>query len=361
MTPILAAHALRRRYGRRDVVDDVHLALTPGEVLAVLGPNGAGKSTLFRMLLLLERADAGRIVFDGRDASPGDADANRRMAGVFQRPYLFDATVARNVDYGLRARGVGARDSATRTRAALDWLGIAHLADARVRTLSAGEAQRVALARALVLEPDVLLLDEPTASLDIAARRRFREDLSRLVRRHAKAVVLITHDAADAFTLADRIAVMEDGRIVQAGTPDDLLLSPATPFVAAFTGAELLLDGEVIAVEEGLIVARLESGALVHAALRENEPAPAGHVHVAYRPEDVTLSTADTGATSAINHYECVVDSIVPDGALVRVRLSGEAQLNALVTRRSAAALSLEAGTPVIAHLKATALHLFRM
>jgi ABC-type Fe3+/spermidine/putrescine transport system ATPase subunit len=361
VNPLLAAHDLRRRYGNRDVVDIAHLFVMPGEVLAVLGPNGAGKSTLFRLLLLLERADAGRVLLDGRDATPGDAGARRRMAGVFQRPYLFDGTVSDNVAYGLRARGADAKDCALRTREALAWLGIEHLARARVRTLSGGEAQRVALARALVLEPDVLLLDEPTASLDIAARRRFREDLSRLVRRHAKCVLLITHDPADAFTLADRIAVMEGGRIVQTGTPDDLLLSPATPFVAAFTGAELLLDGEVVAVEEGLLVARLHSGALVHAALREGEASPVGErVHVAYRPEDVTLSTsAESGTTSAINHYDVVVDSIVPDGALVRVRLSGEAQLNALVTRRSASALSLEAGTRVVAHLKATALRAY--
>src|SRR5690606_27891674 len=185
------------------------LALHPGEVLAVLGPNGAGKSTLFRLLLLLERANEGRVVFDGREVRPGDRVARRRMAGVFQRPCLFDGTVERNVAFGLAARGVPRHERAARVAEALEWLGIGAYARSPVHALSGGEAQRVALARALALRPDVLLLDEPTANLDVSVRRRFRDELAPLVRARTRAALLITHDPGDAFALADRIAVIQ--------------------------------------------------------------------------------------------------------------------------------------------------------
>ncbi|MGH7505432.1 MAG: ABC transporter ATP-binding protein, partial [Longimicrobiales bacterium] len=234
--PLLRAEGLIRRYGGRTVVDVDALEVRPGEVVAVLGPNGAGKSTLFRLLLLLERPDAGRILLDGRPVAPGDAAAAKRIAGVFQRPYLFEGTVAANIGYGLQARGVPAAERRLRVDEALDWLEIGALRDEPVHTLSGGESQRVALARALVVQPDLLLLDEPTANLDVSVRRRFREDLERLARRRARSALLITHDPGDAFALADTVAVMQAGRIVQSCAPDRLVLEPATPFIAAFTG-----------------------------------------------------------------------------------------------------------------------------
>jgi molybdopterin-binding protein len=359
----LRAEGLVRRYGDRTVVDVDVLEVGSGEVVAVLGPNGAGKSTLFRMLLLQERPDAGCIVLNGRQVHPGDAAAARQVAGVFQRPYLFDGTVAANVGYGLRARGVGRRERKRRVDEALEWLEIRALRDARIGSLSGGEAQRVALARALVVDPDLLLLDEPTANLDVSVRRRFREDLERLVRQRAGAAVLITHDPGDAFALADTVAVMQSGRIVQAGPPDRLVLEPATPFIAAFTGAELMLDGAVRSAEEGLVTVEVAAGLCVVAAAwtdRASPPSPGQRVHVAYRPEDVVLATPeDAGVTSAINRFTLTVTGVFPSGGLVRVRLGDVLVLSALVTRRSAEALRLEPGRKVVAQLKATALHAF--
>src|SRR5690606_397599 len=141
--------------------------------------------------------------------------------------------------------GMNARERAARAADALGWLDLERFADASVHQLSGGEAQRVALARALVLEPAVLLLDEPTSNLDVAVRRRFRRDFERTARARAGAVVLITHDATEAFGLADRVAVLQDGRILQEGTPDEIVLRPASPFAAELTGAELLLHGVV--------------------------------------------------------------------------------------------------------------------
>jgi tungstate transport system ATP-binding protein len=360
--PLLRVEDLVRKYGRRTVVAVDALEVRPGEVVAVLGPNGAGKSTLFRLLLLLEKPDAGRILFEGRAVECGDAIALRRIAGVFQKPYLFAGTVADNVAYGLRARRVPAAERVRRIGEALSWLGLSALRDAPVHALSGGEAQRVALARALVIEPALLVLDEPTANLDVTVRRRFREDLEHVARSRARAVLMITHDPGDAFALADRVAVMQEGRIVQTGPPDRLVLEPATPFIAAFTGAELLLDGAVRSVEEDVIAVEIGRDACLYAtAGSDAEPLRIGQrAHVAYRPEDVVLARPDeAGVTSAVNRFVARIDAAVPAGGLVRIRLSGAVPLVALVTRRSAEALGLEPGREVVAQVKATALRVF--
>jgi molybdopterin-binding protein len=363
VTPeILRAEGLFRRLGGRVVVDIDHLGVHRGEILAVLGPNGAGKSTLFRMLLLLETPDRGAVYFEGRAVGPGDRAARRGLAGVFQRPHLFSGSVAANVALGLHDRGLTRAERASRVATALRVFGLDHLASSDVRTLSGGEAQRVAVARALAVEPEVLLLDEPTAGLDIPVRRSLREDLERAVRVRAGAVVLVTHDPADAFALANRIAVMEAGRIVQIGTPEDLVLEPTTPFVAAFTGADLLLDGAVDAVEGGLVRMRTANGTAVWGVSADLAPSDGDSVHASYRPEDITLVAAEAAApTSAINRFRVRVSSAITTGALVRVRLEGELALTALITRRSAEALEVHAGSALEAHLKATAVRVYRI
>ncbi|MEX0893705.1 MAG: ABC transporter ATP-binding protein [Gemmatimonadota bacterium] len=369
--PLLRAEELRHSYGGRTVLDLELLEVAAGEIVAVLGPNGAGKSTLFRLLLLLEAPDRGRILLGGRPLRSGDTAARRRLAGVFQRPWLFSGSVAMNVAFGLRARGVGAAERRARVAEALGWLGVAELAEAPVHTLSGGEAQRVALARALVLRPELLLLDEPTAGLDIAVRRSFREDVERAVRAHAGGAVLITHDAADAFAVADRVAVLEEGRLTQMGTPAALAAAPASTFVAAFTGQELLLHGTVETVDPDGLLRVLTSGGVrllapppaaaeppgTHAA----EPPGAGAaVHVAYRPEDVALAAGHEEApSSVVNRFPVRVAAVTPAGPLVRVRLEGPLPLVALLTRQSAERLALVPGAPAEARLKAAALRTF--
>ncbi|MEJ2502124.1 MAG: ABC transporter ATP-binding protein, partial [Gemmatimonadota bacterium] len=313
MGVILEARGLVRRYGGRAVVDVDRLALAEGEVVAVLGPNGAGKSTLFRLLLGLEQADAGELRLRGRVTHPGDEDARRRLVGVFQKPHLFSGTVGDNLRFGLRSHGVARADWPDRVDRALAELGIGALRDADVRRLSGGEAQRVALARGLVLEPDLLLLDEPTASLDVTVRRRFREELGPIMRERARGVLLISHDPSDAFDLADRVAVMEDGRIVQVGTPEELTVDPATPFVAAFTGAELLLDGVVEGVGDGTVDVRSGDCTLV-ARGPEGRLQPGDRVHVRYRPEDVVLAPGEAPDVSARNRLPMTVRSLTPAG-----------------------------------------------
>jgi molybdopterin-binding protein len=357
--PLLRAVAIERRIAGRTVLAVDELVVENGEIVAVLGPNGAGKSTLFRVLLLLERPDAGTIELRGRAVGTRDLAARRRLAGVFQQPHLFAGSVRENVAFALRARAAEGASLAAACDAALVRVGVAHLADRDVATLSGGEAQRVALARAVVCHPDVLLLDEPTAGLDAQARRAFRRDLERAVRTGASAAVLITHDAADAFALADRVVVLEAGRVVQVGAPADLIASPATPFVAEFTGAEIVVDGVVAATHDALVDITLDQGVVLQAVAAM--PLAAGtRAHLAYRPEDVLLEPVDAGTTSsARNRVVARVAAITPAGGLIRVRLDGGPGLVALVTAASAEELQLDVGVTVAARIKVSALRAF--
>jgi molybdopterin-binding protein len=358
LTAVLRGEALLRRRGGRVIVDVPAVAVSRGEVLAILGPNGAGKSTLFRILSLIERPDAGSVRLSGRPVSTGDTAALRRLGTVFQRPHLFVGDVAFNVSYPLRVRGTPRAERQQRVREMLERLGLTLHARASVATLSGGEVQRVALARALITQPEVLLLDEPTANLDVSARRRLHEDLEQMVRQTAGAAILITHDPGEAFALADRVLILEDGRIVQEGRPADIVLAPATSFAAAIAGAELLLDGVVAVVEAGLVTVRAGEALLV-AAAGDGAGAlvPGQLAHVSYRPEDVVLALPEhAGPSSAINRFTLRVAAVVPAGPLVRVRLSGGPELTALVTQRSAGSLGLAPGRSVVAQLKATAL-----
>jgi molybdopterin-binding protein len=348
---------LVRDYDGRRVVDVEAIEVLAGEVLAILGPNGAGKSTLMRLLAALETPDEGRVFFHDREVARDDPGLRRAAVAVLQHPYLWRGTVTQNIEFGLKTRRLPAPDRRERVREALLTLGIADLADAPVDSLSGGEAQRVALARALAVKPEILFLDEPTADLDITVRRSLLADLERIVRHSAPAIVLITHDPGEAFALADRVAVIEGGRIVQTGPPADVFEAPATQFVASFTGAEFMLDGVVEELEEGTLLVRLDSGEALLAAGLVDVGTP---VRVAYRPEDVLLSPPQSSPTSARNRFAMKITRLHPLGGLLRLRLETDGlSLEVVITRNAQEELNLNVGSPVEAQVKATALHVF--
>jgi tungstate transport system ATP-binding protein len=224
-----------RRAGREVLQIDA-LDVRRGEILVVVGPNGAGKSTLVSTLALLERPAAGTILLDGEpvDWRHGALAARRRLAIVFQEPLLFDTTVSENVATGLKLRGVPRREHGPRIERWLSRLGIGHLARRQARTLSGGEAQRASIARALVVEPELLLLDEPFAALDAPTREALADDLLLLLRETATTTVLVTHDRDEALELGDRLAVIVGGRLMQIGCAEQVLHAPANEAVAAF-------------------------------------------------------------------------------------------------------------------------------
>jgi len=333
---------------RDTFVLDVSLAAGDGEVVAVVGPNGAGKTTLLRALAGLVPLHRGTVRLGGTvldDTSRGlRVPTERRPVGlVFQDYLLFPHLSAReNVAFGPRARGASRRAARAEADAALVRLGIADLAGLRPAQLSGGQAQRVALARALVSDPRLLLLDEPLAALDAGTRVQVRADLHRRLEAFAGATVLVTHDALDAFALADRLVVVEGGTVVQQGTPLEVARRPRTDYVAQLAGLNLyrgLADGTTV---------RLDGGALVASA----HPA-AGPVLVAFPPSAVTVH-ADRPAGSARNAWALWVESVERHGDTVRVRLAGDLELAADVTPAAVAELGLAPGVPVWAAVKAT-------
>jgi ABC-type sugar transport system ATPase subunit len=234
--PHVEVEGLIVRRGGRTVLEVPSLRIERGEILAVVGPNGAGKSTLVTALALLERPAAGLVRLGGEpvDWRRGVLAARRRLALVFQEPLLFDTTVAENVATGLKLRGVSRTEIGRRVETWLKRLGIVHLAKRQARTLSGGEAQRTSLARALVLEPELLLLDEPFAALDAPTRESLAEDLVPLLRETHTTTVLVTHDRDEAIELGDRLAVILAGRIAQVDVPERVLAAPNDDAVAAF-------------------------------------------------------------------------------------------------------------------------------
>jgi tungstate transport system ATP-binding protein len=217
------------------------LTVEQGEVLAIVGPNGAGKSTLFLMLANLLRLDRGQIRFKGRDlASFHDLEYRRQLALVLQEPLLMDMSVYENAALGLKYRRKSKAEIENRVTHWLERLGVAHLAHRPARKLSGGEAQRVSLARAFVLQPDLLLLDEPFTALDAPTRTRLLEDLKSVLNETKMTTIFITHDLQEALKLASRMAVILDGRIEQSGIPQHVFDQPANDRVAAFLGRQHL-------------------------------------------------------------------------------------------------------------------------
>jgi len=332
------------------------LAVHEGEVLAVIGPNGSGKSTLLRVAGLLERPTRGVVRFRGRPVDVTRSLAERRrMATVFQHPLLADMTVAKNVALGLTFRGIGG-DHDMRVGRWLERLGIAPLRDQRARTLSGGQAQRVALARALVLEPEVLLLDEPFAGLDAPTRAELLPDLGAILRYDRVTTVLVTHDRGEAQALGDRVAVLMDGRIVQIDATARVFHAPVSEAVARFIGVETLVTGRVIACDAGLTIVEVLGRKLeIAAAARIGQD-----VRVGLRPEDVTLLLATEVAplSSARNYLAGTITRVTPSTPAVRVVVDVGFPLVATVTARSVADLGLAEGVRIIAAFKASAAHM---
>jgi thiamine transport system ATP-binding protein len=271
-------------------VAGVDLALPDGEVLAVLGPSGCGKSTLLRAVAGLETLASGSVAWDGDDQA-GVPTHRRGFALMFQDGQLFDhLTVARNVGYALRLRR--AHDTAQRVAELLELVGLPAYADRMPATLSGGERQRVALARSLAVRPRLLLLDEPLSALDAGLRERLAGDLGRIVREAGTTALLVTHDHEEAFAIADRLAVMREGRIVQEGGIAEVWRAPADPTTALFLGYACVLTGDQAATF--LAKVGLEPGpavALRRSALRvaDDGELPAHVLSSRLTPEQVRL------------------------------------------------------------------------
>ena len=344
------------------VLDLPTLDLRKGEVLALMGPNGAGKSTLMLTLAGLLPPTQGELRF-GDVVLQSRADheaARRRMTVVFQDPLLFDATVAQNIGTGLKLRGVSALQREPLVKDWAERLGLGHLLNRPAQQLSGGEAQRTALARAFVLSPEILFLDEPFSALDAKTREGLIDDLGHILAETGTTAVLSTHDQGEAARLAHRLAVMQEGRIVQLGGLREVMNHPEDPFVATFVGMETLLKGQVVTCQEGLLSLRIRKGPESREVQAIGEAQPGQTVLVGVRPEHVALSLHSDSKSSARNAFPGAVTKVIPRGPFFKIELDCGFFLTAFVTAQSLSELELQPGRPVVASFKATSVHLIR-
>jgi molybdate transport system ATP-binding protein len=344
----------RVQLGRGDFSLDLSLDADDGDTIGLLGPNGSGKSTTLRCLAGLEAPQTGRIDIAGVtvvDTTRGiDLPPEQRSVGfVFQDYLLFPhMSVLDNVAFGLRARGEARQSAERRARDWLDRLEIGDLASRKPGRLSGGQAQRVALARALVIEPDLLLLDEPLAALDAGTRASVRSLLRRHLADFHGAVVMVTHDPMDAMVLADRVVVLEDGRAVQEGTPGDVARRPESAYVAQLVGVNML-RGQA---DAGVVT--LDDGGEIRIADQSIEDA----VIVALRPEAISVHLQHPEG-SARNVWQSRVSSLEARGDLVRLEVDGPPALTAVITPAAVADLGLHEGADVWLTAKATDLDVY--
>jgi len=327
---------------------DVDLAVPAGEVVAVVGPNGAGKSTLLRVLAGLEALDRGRVLLDSTvldDVAGGAhvAPEQRRVSLCFQDGLLFPhLNVVDNVAYGLRRRGAS---RAAAHRSADEWLrrlGLGSRSHSRPSELSGGESQRVALARALATDPRLLLLDEPLSALDVSTRVEIRRVLREQLEASTAATVLVTHDPVEAMVLAGHLVVVEDGRVVQRGTPEEIAARPRSSYVAEFVGLNLF-RGQA----KGARIELDGPGSLVVPG------ANSGQVFAAVHPRAVTLYRREPEGTPR-NVWKGVVDEVDREGDRARVRVAGPVPIVAEITTAAVADLNLAPGLEIWVTVKAT-------
>lgn len=323
--------AVTKRFGRHTAVDAVTLGIADGEFVALLGPSGCGKTTLLRLIAGFERVDGGRIAFDGRTVSDGrthEPPERRRIGMVFQSYALWPhMTVAGNVGYPLQMRRMPADDRRRRVASALETVGLSGFGNRRPAELSGGQRQRVALARCLVTDPALVLLDEPLANLDIHLREAMEGEFRTFHRATGATMVYVTHDQAEAMALADRVAVMRDGRIEQVAPPRQLYHEPATPMVAEFVGRGLVVPATVQGGNgNGRVGADIWGSPVI---LRAGDANP-GARQACLRAEGLSL-TANGGIAGRVRHavYQGATTLIAvhPDAepsAVLRLRVPGE-------------------------------------
>ena len=289
---------LTKRFGETPVVEGLDLLIPSASLFSLLGPSGCGKTTTLRMIAGLEEPTAGTVQIGERDVTR--LPAHRRQIGmVFQNYALFPhLNVTANVAYGLTARKVPKQERLARAEAALARVDLAGYGTRRVGELSGGQQQRVAVARAIVLEPQVLLLDEPLSNLDPALRAAMRQELRELQQRLQITTVYVTHDREEALSMSDGIAVIESGRLQQVGTPTELYHHPASEFVARFSGPVNLVPVEVLEVADGTATVRLPTGESIRV---EASDAELGRSRVlCVRPEAVRLTEGSAGVVQAV-------------------------------------------------------------
>ncbi len=309
--PVISIRNLRVAYGDNEVLKGIDLAIAPGSFIALLGASGCGKTTLLRTLAGFNEAAGGSILVDGKDIL-ALAPERRGMAMVFQSYALWShMNVAQNIGYGLKLRGISKPEIAERVTKLLAMLGLQGYEQRPVAELSGGQRQRVALGRALAVEPKILLLDEPLSNLDARIRLQMRHEIRSIQKKLGLTAILVTHDREEAMVMADQVVILDQGRIAQIGTPEEVFQRPSSPFVASFMGAENIVDCVAKRSEKGIAISVPKSqastlecstdaaadGACVAEDAMGEAPRP---VQVHFRSESAFLSLTETAVSNAL-------------------------------------------------------------
>jgi spermidine/putrescine transport system ATP-binding protein len=312
--PDLEVRGLVKRFATHLAVNEVSFSVRRGSFFSILGPSGCGKTTLLRMIAGFIQPDSGDIAIGGRSMS--QVPPNKRPVNmVFQHLALFPMmSVGENVAFGLARRGVGRAARLRRAEAMLERVGLAGAAGKRTEELSGGQRQRVAIARSMVLEPTLLLLDEPLGALDLKLREHMKLELKQLQSAFGTTFVYITHDQSEALVLSDHVGVMNHGRFEQLGTPQELYYAPATAFVAGFVGASNRLAGEALAVDGAFVDLSTPEGWVLRAR-RHGSITPGAQVEAFVRPEAATLGRTPVELPQGQQAHRAEVTGVLFDGA----------------------------------------------
>jgi len=352
MKTLVELKGITKRYREITALADVSLRVGEKKIFTVLGPNGSGKTTMLRIMASIDRPTSGEVFIEGRKINDRNrSQARRRSTMVFQKTALFNTTVYKNVAYGLKLRGYSRKEIDEKIEEALSLVKLRGYKNRPAKKLSSGEKQRVSLARALVLKPNLLLLDEPTANLDPKNVSIIEETISRINRENDTTIVMATHNIFQAETLTNRVALLLGGKIAQIGGPQEVLRGSSTN-LASFARLENVFSGKSEILRQGTSAIEIEDGIKIEAALRKS-----GKVTVFVRPEDIIVSKK-TIPSSARNMFKGKIFEILDLGPVVKLRVDAGKEFVVQITKRSFVEMRLNVGSTVFLTFKASSVHL---
>ncbi len=330
-------------------ITSLSLTIDKPEYWVIIGPSGAGKTILLEMIAGIHHPRQGKILYEGRDITH-DLPRDRHIAMMYQDIMLFPhMTVRENILFSMKIRHKEDKESEQQFLTLVETLGIGDLLSRSPATLSGGEAQRVALARALIQQPRLLLLDEPLSALDSMTRERLRQEIRKIHKRLLIPIIHITHHFEDVYALADKVAIMQDGQVVQTGKPEEVFLHPCTPYVAEICGTENIFRGEAISKEQGSLLILGDLRVPINGCYL-------GPVVVTLRAEDIIISL-EPFQSSARHTLPARVVELISAGPFIRVVLDCKIRIIAMVTRTSCEELSLQPGCQIYATFKESTIH----
>jgi molybdopterin-binding protein len=336
------------------IVEDISFDVKNGEYLVILGPTGTGKTVLLELISGFIKPDQGRIYFGEQeitDYSPED----RKVGMVYQDYMLFPhLDVRKNIGFGLKVKGLPSKKIKKKVAEIVELFSIEHLLNRDVTTLSGGEKQRVALARALITSPEILILDEPLSALDPATKESFQDELKKIHKQLKTTTLHVTHDFVEAIAMADRIAVMNNGQIVQIGTADEIFQKPASSFVANFIGSKNIFSAELTAEDDDYVQIEAENGPIKIAVVGS----PEGKINLAVRPEDIILSK-EAFFSTARNCFKGKIKDIKDKLTYLEIIVDIGVEISVHITRQSYREFELTRGKEVYLTFKASTVHIY--